>query len=65
MYTTHKKLKSGIIVEDEQYYKLLEWKDKYPEIFQLYCKSKNYPISINNMTIEQYDDLLLYSQTFK
>ena len=56
------KLKSGITVDTEKYYKLLEWKDTNMEKFKFFCdeyRLKNY--SINSMNTETYYALLQFS----
>lgn len=57
-----KTLASGLIVNTEQYYKLLEWKDNDIHRFINYCIVMNYPYSINRMTKEQYNDLLKFAK---
>jgi len=56
------KLISGITVETQQYYKLLEWKDNNMEKFKFFCdeyKLKTY--SINDMNSVTYKALLQFS----
>ncbi len=55
----NKTLLSGIIVEDSQYYQLLEWKDNNQKKFEFFCKEYNIKhMSINQMNKEDYNSLI-------
>lgn len=55
-------LKSGLKVDDKQYYKLLEWKDKNYHKFLFFCSSYRLRTnSINEMDKETYNSLIQFS----
>ena len=57
--TTDETLLSGLIVDSDKYYKLLEWKDKNLLKFSLFCTENGiHNYSINYFTQEQYNLLL-------
>lgn len=53
-----KELKSGIKVNFDMYYKLLELKDKNMQEFVTFCDENMLPYSINDMTYAQYNRAL-------
>lgn len=58
-----KELLSGIEVDAQQYYKLLEWKDQNMSLFLWWCKENNYHYaSINVMTQDEYNKLIKYAK---
>lgn len=56
-----KKLNSGIVIDTQQYYNLLDWKDKNFTKFVEFIETNHLSYSINNYTKEQYDKLVIYS----
>lgn len=57
-----KELQSGIKVDSQQYYQLLEWKDSNRQKFEFFIteyRLKSY--SINNMNQENYNALLQFA----
>ena len=57
--TTDKILLSGLIVDSDKYYKLLEWKDTNISKFSWFCAENGINVhSINHLTQEQYNLLL-------
>ena len=54
----YKILNSGISVNADAYYLLLEWKDKNMQEFIAYCDENNLPRSINAMNIVQYNKVV-------
>ena len=58
-------LKSGIKVEDQEYYKLLDWKDSNKDKFELFCDQQHiiYSTSINSMSLILYTHLLIFAST--
>lgn len=54
-------LKSGIVVDADQYYKLLEWKDANTKKFMFFCESYFCSYSINEMSIQSYNALLQFA----
>ena len=53
-----KQLKSGILVNAETYYKLLDWKDNNPKKFDFWVISYRVTHSINDLSLENYNALL-------
>lgn len=56
-----KTLSSGIQVDSDTYYKLLEWKDNNMHKFIWWCNEYNVGMSINRLTLENYNALLQYA----
>ena len=56
-----KTLKSGIVVDDTQYYQLMDWKDNNPAKFDFWVMSYRVTHSINDLTLENYNALLLFA----
>ncbi len=55
-----KTLDSGLVVEDDQYYKLLDWIDKNPIQFNTFCDEEIIPIqrrSLNRFSHREYYSL--------
>jgi len=52
-----KTLESGLVVEDQQYYRMLDWIDKNPIQFNKFCDFEEIPFprrSLNRFTKEEY-----------
>lgn len=60
-----KTLQSGLVVDEEQYYKLLEWKDNNMHEYITFCTNNACSYSINKMNKEQYDTLLKFAKISK
>lgn len=60
-----KTLSSGIKVDDQEYYKLLDWKDSNEDKFEIFCDQQHimYSTSINGMSLILYTHLLIFSKT--
>jgi hypothetical protein len=56
-----KELKSGLKVDSQQYYQLLEWKDKNHAKFLFFCEGYNIDPSINKMSELSYMALLQFA----
>ncbi len=56
-----KTLASGIQVDSDTYYKLLEWKDNNMEKFAWWCKEYCIGPSINTFDKDTYNVLLQYA----
>lgn len=59
--TMNKILKSGIIVDDNTYYQLLDWKNSNPSKFDFWVMSYRVTHSINDLSLENYNALLLFA----
>ncbi len=55
-------LRSGLKVNDSEYYKLLEWKDVNGFKFKQWCNERNINYSINDMSLENYAALLYFAE---
>lgn len=58
-----KELRSGIKVDADVYYQLLDWKDKNMKSFEWFLQFNAIEtISINDFTLSEYKNLLIYSK---
>lgn len=60
-----KTLESGIKVDYQQYYKLLEWKDKHMSSYLIFIYNNNIhgAAGINDLSQANYDKLVQYVET--
>jgi hypothetical protein len=56
-----KTLRSGITVDADKYYKLLEWKDSNIAVFGFWCAALGVNMSINDLSLENYNALLQFA----
>lgn len=56
---------SGLVVDQRQYYMLLDWKDKNPGDFDVFIDDYGTSRSINNMTQRQYNQLVAFAKNSK
>lgn len=56
-----KELNSGIRVDGDQYYKLLEWKDANMKKFIFFCQEYHITPSLNEMSMEDYMAVLQFA----
>ena len=57
-----KKLRSGIEVDANEYYALLEWKDSNMKEFIVWCDCNYLSYSINDLTYPIYQQLIHYTK---
>lgn len=60
-----KTLDSGLQVQDQMYYEILEWVDGHKLQFNKFCDQNDIPLkrrSLNRFTEEEYNLLLEYSR---
>lgn len=57
MATVMHTLESGRQVPEDEYFKLLEWKDENFWDFRIFCDQRNSGYSINRMTEAVYNEL--------